>query len=234
VNGTNAATVNCTTSCSATVNALVGSDTFAVNLYGGQNGTGSLLSTGSLTQTIVANTANAVSVRFNGVVASLQIASPPVATPGTAGSVAIAVNALDAAGNIIIGPGAYVNASGALVTIALSNSDTSGNSTLSQTSITQPTTGIKLNYTAAFDANPTITASATGFTNALATIAFPAPTFTISGSAPFGLQNVTATTGAGTTGATQFCGRHGQHRDGHRIHRRQRRFAGRHGCGKRR
>jgi len=249
--------VNCTATCSGTVNAPVGSDTFSVELYDATNGSGNVLSTGTLTQTIVANTANSVNVTFNGVVNSLAVAIGNVVSPGMAGSVGVTVNALDADGNTIVGPGVYVNASGAPVTIALSNSDASGNSTLSQTSITQPTTGIELTYTAAFDANPTISASATGFTTANAAVHFPAPTltalsavsgvagntvnetvtgtnfvsgntsiaaganvtvssvnvtsstsltasFVIGGGAAFGSQNVSATTGNGTSGTIPF------------------------------
>ncbi|HTX57575.1 MAG TPA: hypothetical protein VMD47_10810, partial [Candidatus Acidoferrales bacterium] len=184
------ATVNCTTTCSGTVSAPVGSDTFTVNLYDATNGTGNLLSTGTLMQTIVANTANSVNVTFNGVVNSLAVAIANVVTPGTAGSVGVTVSALDADGNTIVGPGVYVNASGTPVTIALSNSDTSGNSTLSQTSITQPATGIELNYTAAFDVNPMISASASGFTTANAAVAFPAPTLTAL-STPSGMAGAT-------------------------------------------
>jgi len=170
--------VNCTTTCSGTVSAPVGSDTFTVNLYDATNAGGSLLSTGTLTQTIVANTANSVNVTFNGVVASLAVAIANVVSPGTAGSVGVTANALDADGNTIVGPGVYVNASGTPVTIALSDSDSSGNSSLSQTSITQPTSGIELNYTSAFDTNPTISAAASGFTTANATVHFPTPTLT--------------------------------------------------------
>ncbi|HTU70225.1 MAG TPA: hypothetical protein VMF11_07865 [Candidatus Baltobacteraceae bacterium] len=251
-------TVNCTATCSGTVSAPVGSDMFTVNLYDATNGTGELLSTGTLTQTIVANTANSVNVTFNGVVASLAISlASSTVTPGIAGSDGVTVNALDADGNTIVGPGVYVNASGTPVTIALSNSDASGNSTLSQTSVTQPTTGIELNYTAAFDANPTISAAASGFTTANAAVHFPTPTltnlsavsgvagntvsetvtgtnfvsgntsvaaganvtvssvnvtsstsltasFVIGGGAAFGLQNVSATTGNGTSGTFPF------------------------------
>ena len=159
-----------------------------MKLYDATNGSGNLLSTGSLTQTIVAGQANSVNVTFDGVVASFAIALASVVTPGIAGSVGVTVKALDADSNIIIGPGVYVNSSGNPVTVALGNSDGSGNSSLSQTSITQPTTGISLNYTANFDANPTISASATGFTTANATVAFPAPTFTAM-SAWSGLQS---------------------------------------------
>src|SRR5271156_1087934 len=170
--------VNCTTTCSGTVSAPVGSDTFTMNLYSGTNGSGNLLSTGTLTQTIVANEANSVNVTFNGVVSSLAVVVASTVTPGTAGSVGVTMNALDASGNVIVGPGSYVNSSGNPLTIALDDSDTSGKSTLSTTSITQPTSGIELNYTAAFDTNPTLTASAAGLTSANATVTFPAPTFT--------------------------------------------------------
>ncbi|HTX55826.1 MAG TPA: hypothetical protein VMD47_01860 [Candidatus Acidoferrales bacterium] len=179
VNSGSAVTVNCTTTCSGTVNAPVGSDLFTVKLYDAIDGAGSLLSTGSLTQTIVAGQANSVDVTFNGVVASLQMSVFPTVTPGTAGSVAVGINALDADGNAIIGPGSYVDANGNPVTIALANSDTSGNSSLSQTTLTAPPASpVMLNYTVNFDANPTITASATGFSSVNATIHFPAPTFT--------------------------------------------------------
>ena len=180
VNGGTPTVVNCTTTCSGTIDAAVGSDTFAVNLYDATNGGGNLLSTGSLTQTIVADQANNVNVTFNGVVKSLAVSlSTTHVTPGTAGSVGVTVTALDADGNTIVGPGVYVNAGGTPLTITLVDSDTSGNSSLSQTSVTQPTTGITLNYTASFDANPTITASAAGLTSSTTpAITFPVPTLT--------------------------------------------------------
>ena len=173
-------TINCNTAtltCSGTIVAPVGSDTFAAHLYTGTNGNGNLLSTGSVTQTIVANQANNVNVTFNGVVASLAISIPTI-TPGTQGSAVVTVNAMDASGNTIVGPGSYVDANGNPLTIGLSDSDTSGNSSFSQTNVTQPTNGITLNYTAAFDSNPTTTASASGLTSASATVHFSAPTLT--------------------------------------------------------
>jgi len=177
--GTNAAvSVNCTTVCSGTVNAPVGSDLFTVKLYDATNGGGNLLSTGSLTQTIVAGQANSVNVTFNGVIASLGISLPTV-TPGTAGSVTVSVNAFDADENAIIGSGSYVDASGNPVTVTLADSDTSGNSSLSQTTLTAPPASpITLNYTANFDANPAITVSASGVPSVHAVVQFPAPTLT--------------------------------------------------------
>ena len=205
VGSATATTVNCTTTCSGTVSAPVGSETFAVNLYDAANGSGNLLSTGTVTQTIVANTANSVNLTFNGVVASLSIALSESVTSGTAATVGVAVDALDADGNTIVGPGIYVDASGTPVTIALSDSDTSGATTLSQTSITQPTTGITLAYDgAAITSVPAISASATDLTTAQAVL-HGTEAYAYTGSAqsltiPSGLTSVTIAA-AGAAGA---------------------------------
>ena len=106
--------VNCTTVCSGQIAAPVGSDTFTLKLFDAANAGGNLLSTGSLVQSIVIDQANTVSVTFNGVVASLMVAvTPSSVSAGTPATVAVTVNALDADGNTIVGPGVYVNASGA-------------------------------------------------------------------------------------------------------------------------
>ncbi len=182
--------VNCTSVCSGTVSAPVGSDIFAAHLYSGTNGGGSLLSTGSLTQSIVANRANTVTMTFNGVVASIAVSLPTIA-PGAAGSAAVTVKALDASGNTIVGPGTYVDANGNPMTISLGDSDTSGNSSLSQSTITQPGSSVTLNYTASFDTNPTITArsSSASVATASTVVAFPAPTLSA-------LQKWSATAGS--------------------------------------
>ncbi|MBV9408925.1 MAG: hypothetical protein JO164_08865, partial [Candidatus Eremiobacteraeota bacterium] len=157
---------NCTNVCSATVSAPVGSDTFAVNLYSAQNAGGSLLSTGTLTQSIIADQANSVNVTFNGVVASLSLAlSAAQLSVGTPAAVTVTVRALDAAGNTIIGPGGYATATGAALTLALGDSDASGATTLSQTSLSAPPTSvITLNYNGTAIADPRITLSAGSLT----------------------------------------------------------------------
>ncbi len=195
--GTTTTTVNCTATCAATISAPIGSDTFSGKLFDAQNGGGNLLSTGSLTQTIIANQANTINATFNGVVKSIAVAfAGAQVTPGTAGSIGVTLKALDSDGNAIIGPGSYVDADGNPLNITLADSDTSGHSTLSSTMVTQPTTGITLNYDASFDANPTITASAPGLTaNTTSALTFPAPTLTAL-SAPY------AATSQGTVNET--------------------------------
>jgi hypothetical protein len=109
------AMVNCTTVCSGTVSAAPGSDTFTVNLYDAPNAGGNLLSSGTLTQTILAGQVNSVNVALNGVPHSIVVepltiqttASSPTAF--TLGGIFIApmqVLARDADANVIIGPGA--------------------------------------------------------------------------------------------------------------------------------
>lgn len=183
-----ATVISCTpqpnpTSCSGAVGAPIGSDTFVVNLFDGANGTGNLLSTGTLVQTITMGTNNSVSVTFNGVVTSLSLATVPSnagLVGGASSTVTLVVNALDSDGNTIIGPGSYVNSSGAAVTLTLSDSDGSGVTNLSQTTVTAPTTGITVSYNGGtLAANPVITLSATSLTSVNATItAFASPAIT--------------------------------------------------------
>ena len=164
-------TVNCASTCTGTLTSPVGSDTFAVNLYSSTNGGGSLLSTGTLTQTIVANTANAVNVTFNGVVATLAVSLGASGAAGTSATIPLSVSAVDAAGNTIVGPGVYVNSDGTPLTISLANSDTANATALSQSSFSAPATGVTLNYTGLAIAPATLTASAPGYPSATASFA---------------------------------------------------------------
>jgi hypothetical protein len=161
--------VNCTSVCSGQILAPIGSDTFTVKLFDATNGTGNLLATGTLTQTIVIDQANSVTVTFNGVAVSLAISLNPtsvtIGTPKTGGSaIAVTVNALDADGNIIVGPGAYVDTNGNPLTLTLHDSDVSGATQLSQTTLTQPTTGITLSYNGNSISSPTISVTAPNLT----------------------------------------------------------------------
>jgi hypothetical protein len=206
-NGTTAAstTVSCTTTCSGTIAAPIGSDTFTVNLY---DGAGSLLSTGALTQTITAGEANSVNVTFNGVVSSLSLRlSATTLTVGTSTQVTVTFRALDADANAIVGPGGYVSASGAPLTIALGDSDQSGATSLSTTTLsTPPTQPITLAYSGTAIADPTITASA-GTVTASASLGM-IQTFASTGAlqtftVPAGVASVTiAAVGAGGAGGT--------------------------------
>ena len=164
--------VNCTATCSATVQAPLGSDTFAVQLYDGPNATGAILSQGSTVSTIVQNTSNVVSVSFAGVIKTLALSTSGTVTRGIASSVALSVVAQDWDGNTIIGN--YYNP------ITLSNLDTSGATTLSQTSVSASSAQITVAYNGANSySGSTITAAASG--GASSTTAIPNPCAAIPG-----------------------------------------------------
>ncbi|MHB8463054.1 MAG: hypothetical protein ACYDA1_10430, partial [Vulcanimicrobiaceae bacterium] len=126
-------TITCSsTACSGSVIAPFGIDTFAVTL---EDGSGKALSVGSTTATILNNQANTVNLTFDPVLYSLSIeqqigpfgqpfTSPVVASPGITSNTSIAVIAYDADGNIIVGPGSFVDSSGNPnpVTLALTGS----------------------------------------------------------------------------------------------------------------
>ncbi len=121
-----AVTLNCTSgqTCSTSVVAPVGSDSFAVSLYSGQNQSGSLLGLGSTVQSVVGGQSNTVDVTLNGVVHSVSLTTNPSVLPaGTAASESVTINALDASGYTIIAPGGYVDADGNPLTIAVTKTD---------------------------------------------------------------------------------------------------------------
>ena len=130
---------NCAATCDAVVDAALGSDTFDLKLFDQQDAAGNVLSQGSVTQTIVEGTANTVRISLGGVVSKIVIAISPSTVSG-AGSVTVTVTAQDAAGRTIIGAVPYVNA------ISLTDTDSSGSTTLSTTSVPSPSTTVSLAY----------------------------------------------------------------------------------------
>jgi hypothetical protein len=114
-------TVNCTTVCSGTVLAPIGSDTFVAKLFGAVSGGGELLSTGSVKQTIAAAT-NTVHLTFNPVVASVALSLDKPGLPsGAPGTAQLNVMAKDPSGAIIVGPGSYVDASGQALKVTIAS-----------------------------------------------------------------------------------------------------------------
>ncbi len=140
--------------CSFTVLIPSGKDTIAVSTFSSSNGTGRALSTGSVTQKISRGQLAVVPLTLAGVVSSISItlgnASPPAGTPA---AVPVYVTAFDASGAMIVGPANYT------APIALSNGDSSGNTTLSTTTVASPSTSVTLNYTGASIVSAAIGAS---------------------------------------------------------------------------
>src|SRR5947209_4207012 len=152
------------TVCTVNFPVPAGTATVTLATFASTDGSGTPLSTQSLTVTVTANAVTSIDVTLNGVVAALAISvSPDVLASGHASTSSVAVNALDASGNVIVGPGNYVNAAGSAVTVTLTDSDTSGATHLSQTSLTAPAaSAISLSYNGAQIGNFTLSASASG------------------------------------------------------------------------
>ncbi len=145
--------------CTLTIDAPVGTDTFAETLYSGTNGGGSALSVGKTSWTILAGKANQVDLVLGGVVASIGLAlSNPTPTEGAPATISLIANLLDAGGAVIIG-------SDPLATpIGLTDSDGSGATTLSATTIKTPSDALSIKYTGAAIASAVITAAAGSIT----------------------------------------------------------------------
>ena len=156
-----------------TIDAPVGTDTFAFATFDAQNGQGNVLSRASVTQAIAAGTANAVSAVLNGVVASVTIAlSNPSPNAGVPATVNVNVAAKDADGDAIVGPGDYSTP----IHLAISDPAASGTLSLSTTTIPNAATTSALTYTGGTLVSASVTASGTGITSTAATFA-PTPTF---------------------------------------------------------
>ncbi len=142
--------------CTVTVTAPVGSDTFTVTMYDGLNASGNVLSKGSVTANVSANQTTPIHVVTNGTVCAISVTlgnpSPP---QGTAATIPVTVAVYDAAGNVIIAPGSYS------APIALSDSD-SKYTTLSTATVTAPGQPVTLAYTGGPLATATISASSPG------------------------------------------------------------------------
>jgi streptogramin lyase len=162
------------------IDAPVGTDTFTITSFDALNGQGNVLSRATVTKQIVAGVANSVSAVLNGVIASLTIglsnASPNAGVPAT---VNVNVGALDADGNVIVGPGDYSTA----IHLTISDPSNSGTLSLSTNDLPNSSTTATLTYNGGTLASglpgaplAAVVASATGAANASANFT-PKPTF---------------------------------------------------------
>lgn len=140
--------------CTVTLSVGAGNHTASVNTYDGANGTGNLLSTNSTVPlAISAGQTNTLNITLNGMLASIQLLltdpNPPLGTPA---NIALSVNGYDADANLIVGPGMYENGP-----ITISDSDNSGATQLSTTTVSDPTVPVSV----AYNGNPIPGGSAT-------------------------------------------------------------------------
>lgn len=157
VQNTTPGSPNCTsagsgTSCTITVQANVGSDSFAVKTYDQTNAGGNLLSSGTVSGTVVAGQANTFPLVLGGTVASLSLIAAN-AYPQVGTSTTISPAAKDADGNTIIGP--YDSA------VAVS---TSANATLSAASLASSSDSLTVALGSSQTASFTVDGSVNGHT----------------------------------------------------------------------
>jgi hypothetical protein len=149
--------------CNITVPARIGADTFALILYDGPlvagAPTGSALSAASsFAATVAEGTSNVTApLVLGGVPAKVDIAAPGLAGRAPA-TVPMIVTAYDADGNTIVGPAAYVNASGnaAPLNLSLTTATTQfvlhdGAQAATSVTIAAPTDAVTLQLTAPAD-----------------------------------------------------------------------------------
>ena len=144
--------------CNGTVDAPVATDTFAVGLYDDWNARGNLLSAGSTTQSIVLEQANSVNITFDGVPVKTTALLFDVPNPliGTATTTNVHVNALDAAGFTIVGPGVFDPP------IDLTLTDPSGSTSLSKMTVNSADDVVTLAYNGAAKISATVTSAVHG------------------------------------------------------------------------
>jgi hypothetical protein len=150
--------------CTVPFTATNGNDTIAFTLYDAANATGNELGTGSTTAA-VAGAPFSVTVAIGGVVAKLVVSAPSTAlVAGTSSTVTIAINAEDSDGNTIVGSAPFASP------VTLTDSDTSGSTTLSATSVAAPGTSIVLTYNGGPVTGGSVTIGATGANLAAANV----------------------------------------------------------------
>jgi len=140
--------------CTVNADLNAGTSTVTFSAYDQPGGLGNKLSTASMNATITGGAVNPLNVVLNGVVQHLTLDfSYPngqgAAVENVPLTIGVLVNAQDASGNTIVGPGGYADANGNPVTIALSE-DTSLGATdldpLSTTSVSAPGTAVTVRY----------------------------------------------------------------------------------------
>ena len=189
---------NGTRICTFGIQAPTGSDTFTITAYDQPDGTGNALATGAVTQTISSSAAATIDVSLTGVTSAIRLSlqnSLPAA--GKAATIPVTVQVLDADGNTIIG--AYDRI------IALADSDKSGHTNLSTTSVSSSSDTVTLSYDGGtMDANATISASAPGIQTPSALTLQSMPSIAAQYDIPYiASQDGTWNTPVGTSGIVQ-------------------------------
>jgi streptogramin lyase len=153
--------------CTVGVTAPTGNDQFTITAYDQANAGGNVIGQATVSQT-VSTTPATVKVSVTGTIVKIAVSlSNPYPPVGTAATTNVIVTAYDLDGSVVLGP--YTSP------VSLQDSDTSGATSLSATTVTSGSSPVTLNYTGAKPfLSATITASLSGAGSASATFA-PVP-----------------------------------------------------------
>ncbi len=149
-------TISSGRTCSVPFTATNGNDTIVFTLYDAANATGNVLGTGSSPAT-VAGAPFTLTVAIGGAVAKVVLSALTTALVlGTSSTVTIAINAQDSDGNTIVGSAPFASP------VTLTDSDTSGSTALSTTSVAAPGGTVTLTYNGGALTGGSVTIAATG------------------------------------------------------------------------
>jgi streptogramin lyase len=183
-------TVDKATQCSFTIGVPTGTVTFVVSTYSSTN---VLLGSGTVRQKIAAGKLAVIPLTLEGVVKSVTVSlgdnSPAAGTPA---NVPVFVTAFDPSGAAIIGPGNYGTA------IKLTDSDTTGITSLSPTTVRGPGAKVTLAYNGRSIFHATI--GAAGASNVTSTTFAPTPRIFASYTTIAGAQSAAYAITAGPDG----------------------------------
>lgn len=155
------------TQCSVSFIAPTGSDTFLMTLYDQTGGKGNVLATANIAATLSAGAVTSVPVSLDGTPTAATVVLGASELPvGTAGSTSVIVQATDADGNIIVGPGSFSSPLALAIT-----GDAHNTLSLSTSSVTAPGQAITLKYNGGSNVGSKITPSGSGLTGTSATFA---------------------------------------------------------------
>jgi len=140
--------------CTITASPPAGSWTVTVLTFASTDGTGTPLSRVTVPVTIVGGQENTVDLVLDGVATAVELVDTDVPRgtvprihSGSATTLTLAVNAYDAGGALIVGPGSYSDKSGNPITFTLTDSDTSGATSVAPTTVSDPSSNlVKLTY----------------------------------------------------------------------------------------
>ena len=166
---TGCSAANGTLTCTANVPGIAGSDLFTVTSYPQSDAKGTAIASGTVQVSTTAGTTTTAPVTLTGTIASIAVSVQGVAVPGVSSTLPVVVIAKDAKGATIMGT--YTSP------VTLADSDTSGVTTLSKTSLLSSTdaAAVTLSYTGAALKSATISASSTGVASSSITNATFAP-----------------------------------------------------------